>query len=258
MSLLFVLGRIAGVFCVLLLVPAAANGVTHRSTDSVALGARFSIQWAVADCPPGSPPTTDCYTAVGQETVRGVGQTRLDFLDAVDRSDPAQQCEKWSLTGSLEAGSKGSLSFVGSSDGCIAWHSALGKNSFSITGGSGKLANTTGSGTLDFVAFAPGPFKGSVVLSGTLSTPNYTFDTTPPVLSGAVNRTIRVSRHARRVRVTYAASAQDAVDGQVPVSCKLRSGSFFKLGRTRVSCSATDSSGNTARGRFVVIVKRRS
>jgi hypothetical protein len=62
---------------------------------------------------------------------------------------------------------------------------------------------------------------------------------------------------ARRARVTYAVHASDAVDGTVPVSCRPRSGSRFRIGRTVVRCSATDSSGNTATARFTVRVKRR-
>jgi hypothetical protein len=56
--------------------------------------------------------------------------------------------------------------------------------------------------------------------------------------------------------VTYTSpTATDAVDGTVPVSCDgPASGSTFPLGTTTVSCSATDSSGNEARGSFEVNV----
>lgn len=46
-------------------------------------------------------------------------------------------------------------------------------------------------------------------------------------------------------RVTYAATAQDATDGTLPVTCTPDSGSLFPVGRTTVTCSATDSAGNT-------------
>jgi hypothetical protein len=49
--------------------------------------------------------------------------------------------------------------------------------------------------------------------------------------------------------------------GRLPVSCTLRSGSLFAVGRTKVTCSATDSSGKHGPGpadgdRFTVTVKR--
>ncbi|UTO67808.1 HYR domain-containing protein [Streptomyces rapamycinicus NRRL 5491] len=45
--------------------------------------------------------------------------------------------------------------------------------------------------------------------------------------------------------VDFTATARDAVDGELPVSCAPAPGSRFPVGRTRVSCTATDSSGNT-------------
>jgi HYR domain len=41
----------------------------------------------------------------------------------------------------------------------------------------------------------------------------------------------------------------------VAVKCRPRSGSFFRRGRTSVTCSATDANGNTATATFVVTVK---
>jgi large repetitive protein len=54
--------------------------------------------------------------------------------------------------------------------------------------------------------------------------------------------------------VTWSVSAVDAVDGGVEVICSPASGSFFLVGDTIVSCSATDSAGNTTSGSFVVTV----
>ena len=88
--------------------------------------------------------------------------------------------------------------------------------------------------------------------------PGLEFDVTPPGLKGAVSKTVRAPKNAKRVRVRYTVTAQDAVDGSVPVSCMPRSGAFFKLGRTKVSCAATDKSGNTRQAQFAITVKRRT
>ena len=81
------------------------------------------------------------------------------------------------------------------------------------------------------------------------------FDVTPPTLSGAVDKTVRARKGSKRVPVTYAVTGSDAVDGSVPVSCLPRSGSRFKIGRTLVKCSATDTSANAKAGGFRVTVK---
>jgi hypothetical protein len=54
--------------------------------------------------------------------------------------------------------------------------------------------------------------------------------------------------------VTYSASATDAVDGARPVSCAPGSGTTFPIGVTTVSCSSTDTAGNTSTGSFTVTV----
>jgi hypothetical protein len=46
-------------------------------------------------------------------------------------------------------------------------------------------------------------------------------------------------------KVVLTATAQDAQDGALPVTCSPASGSVFPVGRTTVTCSATDTSGNT-------------
>ncbi|WP_323183892.1 MULTISPECIES: HYR domain-containing protein [unclassified Streptomyces] len=53
------------------------------------------------------------------------------------------------------------------------------------------------------------------------------------------------AKDKKGARVTYDATAQDATDGTLPVTCTPASGSLFPVGRTTVTCSATDSAGNT-------------
>src|SRR2546426_7408704 len=56
-------------------------------------------------------------------------------------------------------------------------------------------------------------------------------------------------------RVTYTVTALDNVDGPLIPFCSPASGSTFALGPTTVSCTATDSSGNSASGSFTVTVR---
>jgi hypothetical protein len=46
-------------------------------------------------------------------------------------------------------------------------------------------------------------------------------------------------------RISYTATATDPQDGELPVTCAPPSGSLFPVGTTTVTCSATDSAGNT-------------
>ncbi len=79
-------------------------------------------------------------------------------------------------------------------------------------------------------------------------------DTIAPTLKLDAGKTVEAT-DATGAEVSYAASASDAVDGAVAVTCDKASGSTFALGTTTVSCSATDKAGNTASGSFDITVQ---
>lgn len=54
--------------------------------------------------------------------------------------------------------------------------------------------------------------------------------------------------------LTYSATASDVVDVTVAVTCDHPTGSVFQVGDTTVSCTATDTHGNTTPGNFTVTV----
>lgn len=78
-------------------------------------------------------------------------------------------------------------------------------------------------------------------------------DTTPPVLTLPSNITEEAASPGGN-EITFAATADDLVDGWVPVTCVPPSGSTFELGSTTVSCSASDSHGNAISDSFEVKV----
>jgi hypothetical protein len=78
-------------------------------------------------------------------------------------------------------------------------------------------------------------------------------DTTPPVLTVPDNFTVQTSKPSGAT-VTYSVSATDNVDGALTPSCTPASGTNFPVGATTVTCSATDSHGNTAQKTFTVTV----
>jgi Ca2+-binding RTX toxin-like protein len=80
-------------------------------------------------------------------------------------------------------------------------------------------------------------------------------DTTAPVISNVPADIITVASEPAGARPSYQLpTATDTVDGLVAVGCVPASGSLFPMGVTMVSCSATDTSDNTATGQFDVTV----
>lgn len=77
-------------------------------------------------------------------------------------------------------------------------------------------------------------------------------DTTGPALSVPGDITVVTSNPT--TVVTYDASANDLVDGEVAISCSPASGASFPLGTTTVNCSASDSRSNSSSASFDVIV----
>lgn len=79
------------------------------------------------------------------------------------------------------------------------------------------------------------------------------YDATPPTLT--LPKRIIVKAESREgTLVTFEATAFDAIDGQLLVTCHPKSGSLFPVGTTAVECSATDSSLNSAVGTFDIEV----
>ena len=79
-------------------------------------------------------------------------------------------------------------------------------------------------------------------------------DTTPPVLSVPADMVVEATS-AAGATVNFTATAEDAVDGSVPVLCSQSPGTVFPLGTTVVTVSATDGSGNVATGSFTITVR---
>jgi hypothetical protein len=78
-------------------------------------------------------------------------------------------------------------------------------------------------------------------------------DTTAPAIAALGDLTVEATGPGG-APATFAASATDAVDGDVPVHCSPASGGTFPLGTTTVTCTATDAHGNTASKSFHVNV----
>jgi hypothetical protein len=93
---------------------------------------------------------------------------------------------------------------------------------------------------------------------GNQSTASFTItvrDTRPPVITGVPPAgLVAQATSAAGAVVAFAPTAVDQIDGPRPVSCLPTSGSTFPVGRTDVTCSATDASGNRTDATFPVTV----
>ena len=119
---------------------------------------------------------------------------------------------------------------------------ALGARGLSV----GGQFTTVGGGT-QFV----GPFAQ-------FASVNLPLDTTPPAITVPGNQSVPATSPAG-VTVAFQASATDAVDGPVPVTCAPPPGSVFPINppgmSTQVVCTASDKAGNTATATFAVHVR---
>jgi hypothetical protein len=250
-----------------LLVAAPGTDSAHGSTPAVLArqSATLGLSHALVtghvsqvECPAGAPDSTACFQSSSKGVVPGLGATSEQSLLFVE--DPDTSCERWHSSPVLTVLGKGEIDLSVRPPGdCVIPTTGILAASlvFTVTGGSGIYAGASGSGTV-LARGGPGTTnRYTDTFNGSVTVPGLEFDLTPPVLSGAISKTVLAPRKAKVVRVTYTVTARDEGQGSVPVTCKPHSGSRFKIGRTKVTCSATDSSGNTATKRFAITVKRR-
>jgi hypothetical protein len=240
----------------------AATGAAAQPLGSVRLDTAFSGQWRGIPCPAGPSPTHQCGEVNGEATVPGLGATTeqwtFDLLTA-------PLCTHVTFSGAhLVIGTLGQidLSLMDSSPttpaGCDTTDTGPTVVAYTVTGGSGRFAGASGSGTMRPILVGDAGGSARDTYSGTLAVPNVTFDLTPPTISGFRPKVVRIPKSMKSVRVTYHVKGADNVDGDVPVACKPRSGNRFRVGTTPIACSASDSSGNTTTATFKlrVIQKR--
>ncbi len=243
----------------------AGLSASPAATGTLELDGRIATTYRFDDafCPAGSSMFDRCVRFVGEGQLPGLGRATTTYTKILPGDD--FDCPVLNHnTAVIEIAGKGTISVSRTGRFCGPTAPAeVPRSTFTVTGGSGTYSEASGTLVFRSSVYAAnlgcGPCgNGLDTWTGTLVVPGVDFDTTRPVLTGAVSKTVRIPLKAKRVRFAYAVTATDGVDGDVPVSCNPRSGSWFRIGRTSVTCTATDSSGNTARARFTVTVRRAS
>jgi hypothetical protein len=249
---------------------AAAGGGARGATASpqqagiLEVASDFGTRYKFDDayCRPGAEPLSQCVQFTGTTLVPGLGRATSAYVKVLPPDDPGCPVIQFD-SATIEIAGKGTIEVGRQGRACGPTAPAsVGPFEYTVTGGTGAYAGAAGRlvfrSTVGRIDFGCNCGVGKDSWTGTISVPGMQFDVTAPTLAGAASKTVRVPRGVKRARVQYAPTAVDDLDGSVPVSCTPPSGSFFALGRSRVACSAVDSSGNTGEASFWVTVKRRA
>ena len=257
---------LVGVVAVVALLAAGTRvvGASTATASATLVAGTFNLQTSIrvtsnpVDCPPEGPVgALECRARTGSASIPGLGSVSESYVWGYGSGSPpcpSSLVKPLATSGRLVVTGKGELHFsLAEGVGCVDVEPVRNEpQTFVITGGTGSYEGASGSGTLGR-SLSGG--IGSERWTGTLVAPGVEFDLSPPTLSGARSKTVRARKGAKSVRVRYTVTASDNVDSQVPVTCTPRSGSRFRIGRTVVRCSATDSSGNTGTASFRVTVR---
>jgi len=213
-------------------------------------------------CPSGVSVTTLCPSRTGEGSAPGLGNATVAYSYLVDEAPPACPMGSVKVLGypvRLAVGGKGELQIAVAERGeCLTAEAGISAGqTFAITGGTGIYAGAAGSGTVTrALGSNDAGASGTETWAGTLTVPGLEFDTTAPTLSGAASKRVKAKKGTKSARVVFAVTARDDKDTSVAVSCDRRSGSRFPLGKSRVTCTATDSSANSASASFTITVKK--
>ena len=257
--------RFARAVVVLVIAAAAIAVAAPRSSSAphaagtLSLVASIGVLSDPVACPAGrTPEPDDCRARTGKTLVRGLGLVSETYTWSYRMGPPACPSalgRPLATTGRLSVAAKGEIHFA-LADGarCIEQDPLRNEpQSFTITGGTGAYEGASGSGTVERSISAG---SGTERWTGTLTVAGFEFDLTRPTIAGAANRVVTAKRGEKTARVAFRVTARDDRDGALATRCTSKSGSRFKVGRTRVSCSATDTSANTASAAFTVTVRK--
>ena len=217
------------------------------------------VQSLAVACPPGGTPAPeDCRARTGTSLVPGLGSVSERYTWSYRMGPPACPADlgkPLATTAQLAVAGKGEIHVaIADGDRCIEMDPLRNEpQSFRVTGGTGSYEGASGGGTVERAISAG---SGTEKWIGTLTVPGLEFDLTRPTITGAANKVVKAKRGAKTARVAFRVTAQDDRDGALATSCTPSSGSKFTIGRTRVSCSATDTSANAATATFSITVKK--
>ena len=214
---------------------ASATSVDATTPAALAFDANTATAWRSAA---GAPTATLTYTFAGTTTAR---VTRYTLTSAADF--PARDPRDWRVEGSTDG---------------LAWTTLDARTSQAFTGRGQTLAfgfsNATAFRHYRLVITANAGDASQVQLADwALFVPGVTADTNGTVITTPGNLSV-VGTNSAGAAVTFDVSALDALSGLTPAVATPASGSFFPVGTTLVTVTATDTAGNTSTATFTITV----
>ncbi len=244
-------------------VAVGADAEWQSASGTLNLNSKLRLVSVLGPCPPGVS-ASGCAARTSSGPFAGLGQVTGTYTFLSDVGPPC--ANGWGKARAypvrFAVASKGDILFqLAEGAQCVNEESDFAvraqTQAFTVTGGTGIYAGASGTGVVTrSLGSTDTGAAGTETWTGTLTVPGLEFNVTAPTLAGATNKTVRAKKGAKSARVTFKVTAQDDTDGVVPAGCNPKSGSRFRLGRTRVTCEATDSSANTASASFTVTVRR--
>ena len=213
-------------------------------------------------CSPGTAPGIECVRFVGSAGVAGLGQTTVSYVKTLGEAEcPDEAPVRHFDTVVFDVAGKGTIEMAETGFCGPPAPATVGPIS-AVTGGTGVYAGA--SGLLSYTSSTTPPQRCATVsavgraTSGAARSPCRAMrSTSPPRCCPGPCRGRYGPEAGQAGPSAYQVAASDDVDASATAACKPASGTAFRLGRTRVTCTATDSSANTSRATFTVTVKRR-
>jgi HYR domain len=239
----------------------SATSASDRESGTLRVNAKLAARWKFNDahCPPRSPVNIACARFVGTGPIPGLGLAKSNYVKTLVNSNGCSV--KHFNRAVIAVVGKGTLTLSRRGKACGPTAPArTGPLKYTVSAGTGAYARAAGTlvfrSSVHMPDFTCGPCgTGEDTWRGTLTVPGLEFDITAPVIEGATPMTVTAPQSAMGMNVDYAVTATDAIDGQVAATCTPKPGTFFGRGKTTVTCSALDSSGNTGRAEFTVTVE---
>ncbi len=244
-------GALAGLTTLLAAGASTSTAGSQAAAGTLNLSAALNLASILGACPPGVSASA-CAARTSTGPFPGLGQVTGTYTFLADIGPPScangfGKTRAYPIR--FAVASKGEILFeLAAGVQCVNEESDFAvraqTQTFTVSGGTGIYAGASGSGTVTrSLGTTSTGAAGKETWTGTLTVP--------------VSKTVKVKKGAKTARVVFQVTAQDDRDGALPATCAPRSGSRFEIGRTRVTCSATDGSANTGSASFTVTVRPR-
>jgi hypothetical protein len=129
-------------------------------TGTLTFQAEFTVAYPSTPCPAGTPARVECFARAGKGIVRGLGSVDETYPYLLQNGAEGCDIEAVRLlpsTARLTVPGKGEIELRVGGTACLTRLGGVlqAKETFTITGGTGRYAGASGGGTIDHVSYGP-------------------------------------------------------------------------------------------------------